>query len=124
MTLYILGIDEIKEEIRKFLIISIICAMFSAIYEIFSHQVYSAFMICAFLIPLVFGGGVYYILSKVKKEGINSISNNLYKCAIYTFTICSLIKGVLDIYGTTNSLVNVYWFLGGILLVCARVSRW
>ena len=41
---------------RLFLFASAFFALFAFIYEMFSHGVYSAYMIFAFLIPLVLGG--------------------------------------------------------------------
>ncbi|MCD7774269.1 MAG: hypothetical protein LUG85_03460 [Clostridiales bacterium] len=41
----------------------------------------------------------------------------LYNSGIASFTAGSIIKGVLDIYGTSNSLIIVYWIAGGLLTV-------
>ena len=117
MILYTLDTKKIKKEIKKFIIISLLCAIFGIIYEIFSHQVYSIFMICAFMIPLIGGAGLYYTLNKKEKTRPTNISNNLYKSFLYTLTIASIIKGILDIYGTTNSLILVYVFMSSILFL-------
>ena len=122
MTLYILDTNMTKKEIKKYLIFSSICLIFSSIYEVFSHQVYSMFMICAFLIPLILGAGIYFILLK-KNKFFNNISNELYKMSLYTFTFGSLMKGVLDIYGTTNSKLLVYLIIGGILFGVAIILQ-
>lgn len=55
MILYILDTNGMKKEIKKYLFFSVFCLIFGIIYEIFSHQVYSIFMICAFCVPLVLG---------------------------------------------------------------------
>ena len=122
VTLYILDTNMTKKEIKKYLIFSSICLIFSSIYEVFSHQVYSMFMICAFLIPLILGAGIYFILLK-KNKFFNNISNELYKMSLYTFTFGSLMKGVLDIYGTTNSKLLVYLIIGGILFGVAIILQ-
>ena len=121
MTLYILDTNMMKKEIKKFFIISIICLIFSTIYEMFSHQVYSYFMICAFLIPLVFGAGLYLILNKKKQLKINNWSNSFYKTSLFTFMFGSLMRGVLDIYGTTNSFMIIYLIAGTILFILAII---
>jgi hypothetical protein len=109
-----------KKELKKYLIFSSLCLVFACIYEMFSHQVYSMFMIFSFLIPLIMGVGVYALLVK-KHFLVNNISNSLYKMSLYTFTFGSIMKGVLDIYGTTNSKLVIYWIVGGIMLVAAIV---
>lgn len=43
------------ETARVYLIISVLCAVFGAVYELFSHKVYSFYMIFAFMIPLLGG---------------------------------------------------------------------
>ena len=120
MILYILDTNIIKKELKKYLIFSSLCLVFACIYEMFSHQVYSVFMIFSFLIPLIMGVGVYALLVK-KHFLVNNISNSLYKMSLYTVTFGSIMKGVLDIYGTTNSKLVIYWIVGGIMLVVAIV---
>lgn len=105
--------DNYKTSI-KYLVISIIVFIFSLIYEYFSHGVYSNFMIFAYLIPLLFGSLPFFIL---KNKSINNITKNLYHCIIATLTIASIIKGVLDIYGTTNSLIYYYFYTSIVLFI-------
>ena len=44
-----------KHRIVKNTIFAVFCILFAAIYEAFSHQVYSLFMIGAFLFPVLLG---------------------------------------------------------------------
>lgn len=37
---------------------------------------------------------------------------NLYNAGIAALTVGSLMEGVLEIYGTTNDLLRIYWFVG------------
>lgn len=100
-----------------YVIITILCALFGAIYELFSHEVYSYFMIYAFATPLVLGTLPYLCLAISKKNIFpNSISRNLHHSGVATLTVGSIIKGVLDIYGTTNHLCAYYWIIGVILV--------
>ena len=122
MILYILDTNIMKKEIKKYLIFSGICLIFGGIYEIFSHQVYSMFMIFSFLIPLVMGAVVYTVLMR-NSFFVNNISNDLYKMSVYTFTFGSIMKGVLDIYGTTNNKLLIYLIAGLILFVSAVVLQ-
>lgn len=112
----ILDINYFKKQSINYIIVSVLCLAFGLIYEIFSHGVYSLYMICAFLIPLIFGFGVSICIYKLKlNRVVDRISINLYNASIATFTTYSIVNGVLEIYGTTNVLVNVYTLIGTIL---------
>lgn len=116
-----------------YLIISIFVALFGGIYEIFSHGVYSNFMIYAFAFPLVGGCLPFFILGMWKFINIgkpsiclkvpNAITRNLYHSGIATLTIGSIIRGVLDIYGTTSYLSNYYWIVGITLFLTAILGH-
>ncbi len=115
--MYTSDINENKNRALKtsaiFLGASLFTGLLGAIYELFSHEVYSYFMIYAFAFPLV-GGTLPYLLlglSKAKRYP-NAVCRNLYHAGIATLTVGSIMRGVLDIYGTTNSLTNIYWFVG------------
>lgn len=103
-----------------YLLFTIFCAVFGCIYELFSHEVYSMFMMDAFFLPLI--GGVLPFLCMAVWKKIRypkTISRTLYGFGIVTLTIGSIIKGVLDIYGTTNSLCRVYVYVGAGLVIVA-----
>lgn len=121
MTLYTSDIETKRRSALKTVItyvtITIFCALFGAIYELFSHEVYSYFMIYAFATPLIIGALPYLCLAISKKNIYpNSISRNLHHSGVATLTVGSILKGVLDIYGTTNHLC-IYYFIIGILFI-------
>lgn len=120
MTLYILDTNNYKKVIKRYLIFTIIIFIFGIIYEMFSHQVYSKFMYLAFLIPLFLGVIFPFIIYKLKIK-INNKSFNLYSSTIITLTVYSIIRGVLEIYGTTNRLINVYLIISIISLFLAII---
>lgn len=96
-----------------YLLISLFCILFGAVYEIYSHEVYSYYMIYAFCFPLVGGALVFSALSFLKLTKYpHAVSRNLYHSGIATLTVGSIVRGVLDIYGTTNVLSDYYWQLG------------
>ena len=88
------------------------------IYESFSHGVVSNFMVYAFMISLVLGVIISYILYffKIKKLPTR-LENRTYNAAVATFTFGSIVEGVFQIYGTTNSKIYVYLVVGIILLI-------
>ena len=104
------------------LVIALFCALFGIVYEQFSHGVYSNFMIFAFLIPLA-GGALPFILMWLchfsKLPG--RITRNLYNSGIATFTVGSVMQGVMDIYGTSNDLLQVYWYAGAGLVISGLI---
>lgn len=115
----ILDINDLKRENIFIIGFSIFTLVFGIIYEMFSHGVISLFMILAFLIPLInLITNIIFINRKIK---ITKLSKNFFSMSIYTFTFFSVIKGVLDIYGTTNNLIISYLIVGILLLVSSII---
>ncbi|KIR03128.1 hypothetical protein P261_01943 [Lachnospiraceae bacterium TWA4] len=107
-----------KEDRRKektaisYLCAAILCLLFACIYEHFSYGVYSIFMIGAFLFPLILGGFVFFLLWFFDKPTPSDGWTMVYHCGVATLTVGSIVKGVLEIYGTTNWLTGIYWIVG------------
>lgn len=91
------------------------------IYENFSHEVYSGFMIYAFLFPLAGGTLPFWIISLYYKKPLKRLPINLYNSGIATLTIGSIMTGILEIFGTTNDIVQIYWFVGVGFIIAAIV---
>lgn len=130
--MYTSAINENKKNAGKttliYLTASIICAVFGAVYEIFSHGVYSIYMIYAFAFPLLCGTLPFLLLTltgsrRWQQEFYPGIlARSLYHCGIIALTTGSLLTGVLEIYGTTNYLVGAYWLAGAVLLFSAVIT--
>ena len=105
-----------------YLTATIFMALFGAIYERFSHEVYSYYMIYAFALPLVMGvlPGMSIVLFDLRIPSAPAI--RLWSYGVATLTVGSAFKGVLDIYGTTNHLIYVYPIAGAMLLLSAVIS--
>lgn len=98
-----------------YLLISCFCALFGAVYETFSHEVYSFYMIYAFAFPLVGGAAPFAALSLSRTARYPSApARELYHAGIATLTAGSVVRGILDIYGTTSSLSRYYWIVGAL----------
>lgn len=96
-----------------YLLVSVFCAVFGAVYELFSHEVYSYRMIYAFAYPLIGGALPYLVQSIVQRPRREiTISGKLYNSGIAALTVGSILGGVLDIYGTTNRLLTAYPVVG------------
>lgn len=98
-----------------YLLVSLFCVAFGAVYEYFSHEVYSAYMLYAFGFPLVGGTLPFLLLFLLGKPMPDKLVCGLYHCGIMTLTIGSIVKGILEIYGTTNKLTGFYWLTGAVL---------
>ena len=90
-------------------------AVFGAVYEVFSHGVYSYCMLYAFAFPLVLGVLPLYLVGTRPAPLPKRVCLGLYHAGIATLTVGSLILGALEIYGTTSPLIVVYWIAGAAL---------
>lgn len=100
-----------------YLFTSLLCFLFGVIYEQFSHEVYSYYMRYAFVFPLLGGALPFFCLSFFKNNFPGKVSRNIYHAGIETLTSGSIMQGVLEIYGTTNHLLIIYWWLGSLLVL-------
>ena len=122
MILSILDINDLKKQVIKYFGYSIFFLIFGLIYECFSHGVYSSYMMYAFLIPAILGCLVYGILYFLNLKTVpNYYASKIYNSAILTFTLGSIMKGVLEIFGTTNNIIDVYFNLGIILILLSII---
>lgn len=104
-----------------YLFLSLFCALFGAVYECFSHGVYSFFMLYAFGFPLILGALPFLALAFWNSPMPGRLTRELHHSGVASLTVGSLFEGVLEIYGTTNRLVLVYWVLGGTFLLSGLI---
>ncbi len=97
-------------------------ALFGAVYELFSHEVYSYFMIYAFFVPLILGV-LTYALMLIFRKYPKRAALKLWNAGIAALSVGCLFRGVLEIYGTTNSLGVVYPIAGGALLAAGLIAQ-
>ena len=113
----------------RYLTASLIIAVAAAVYGLFSHGVYSYYMTYAFMIPLL-GGALPHLLAATRREDAadgeeqvgaaeNLAAKDTQLAIITTLTAGSLLKGVLDIYGTTNRLLIAYPAAAALMLAAA-----
>ncbi len=100
---------------------TVFLAFAGAVYEHYSHGVYSYYMIYSFAIPLLFGVVPYTILL-IKGKFPHRVFLNLWNSAVATLSVGCLFKGVLAIAGYTNSLIIVYPIVGIALALAAVAS--
>lgn len=114
---------ELVQRRDRWLLATAGTVFFSAVYECFSHQVYSRAMILAFLYPLL-GGLIPTTLLMLAKNRLlpGDWPRSLWAVGIAALTLGSLFRGVLEIYGTTSRLCAVYGLLGWTLLTLGFLS--
>ena len=100
--------------IRAYLLSALLCALFGAVYELFSHGVWSCFMICAFAFPLLLGAIPFFLLRK-RGKSFPGRAADLIHAGVAALTVGSILQGALEIYGTSNPLTLAHWAVGGAL---------
>lgn len=110
---------------------AVVCALFGAVYERFSHGVYSYRMIYAFAFPLLLSVLPLYLIEALRAPLPDPVHWGLYHAGVATLTVGSLVSGALEIYGTTSPLIAVYWIagealtlLGGLLFLGRLAQGW
>ncbi len=98
-------------------------AGFGGVYEIFSHGVWSAWMVYAFAFPLVLGLLPNAWRAMVGRALPCRWAMRLHHAGVATFTVGSIMQGVMAIYGTTNRLILVYWVVGTLLIAGGLLMR-
>ena len=129
----------------KYLATSIVIAAAAAVYGLFSHGVYSYFMTYAFMIPLL-GGALPHLIAAMRRADADTKNSanepeeytesrtqtgfaklfdakDTQLAIIATLMAGSLLKGVLDIYGTTNRLLIAYPAIALLILTIALVAK-
>ena len=104
------------------LYVTLFVALFGAIYEHFSHEVYSFYMIYAFAIPLVLGVLPYSLAALHGAAAIQIRGTKYWNAGICTLTLGSVFQGVLIIAGYTNRLIAVYPIAGVAMLALGLIT--
>lgn len=94
--------------------------IFNYVYTIFGHGVRSNYMTCMFLYPLI-GGVVFYLfLWRVFPKLIlftgYRLFYNLFNSGIALLTTGSMLKGVMEIAGTSSIYLKFYFAVGYLFL--------
>ncbi|WP_148409677.1 hypothetical protein [Murimonas intestini] len=124
MILYTSDIESSKRRYARtslcYLAVSVLCIVFSLVYEKFSYGEYSVFMRNMFLFPLL-GGMLPAIILQLtgKTASVNRVSFNMWNAGIAVFVSGCLVRGVINISGRFTEYDKWYWIAGGGMLVLA-----
>lgn len=107
----------------RYAVVAAFCGIFSAVYEHFSHGVYSGFMVFLFAFPLVLGVVPALLACLLPHARIPvGMARDAWGSAVATLTFGSCLEGIFEIYGSTSAFVLVYWIVGAALAVVAVVA--
>lgn len=104
-----------------YLLVTALCALSGGIYEIFSHGVWSGFMVYAFAFPMMLGAVPFGWLALTGRRLPHRWALRLHHAGVATLTLGSFMEGVLAIFGTANPLTMAYWAVGAMLILDGAV---
>ena len=102
--------------------LALLCVVFTAIYESFSHGAVSTHMRCMFLMPLV-GCALPALLCLLTPlhRYVCRPAFNLWNSGLAVWTVGCLFRGIVNISGRFTDLDSIYWVTGWIFLAAAVV---
>lgn len=110
---------EWKKRLYRYLAVSAFLVVFNFIYGLFANGVDSPYMTFAFLVPLVLGA-LPCLAFRILPEAAPAASRP-WRMGLSTLTVGFLLHGVFDIYGSPSSLVPVFFWAAGVLLLTGVV---
>lgn len=110
--------ETLRRKALVYVLLSLFCALFAAVYEHFGHGVWSYYMAFASVIPLAGGALPALLLSD-----LSPVAAALWRAGLAAWTVGSLFCGALEIYGTSHALTVVYPALGALLCAAALAAQ-
>ena len=97
-------------------------ALFGGVYELYSHSVYSYYMIYAFA-PLMLMSLAFVWWGGFAKRPPRRAARNLFTACAATASVGLAAAGVVAIYGSTNRLLIGYVILTGVTFIAATIAH-
>ena len=82
---------------------ALLCALFGAVYELFSHSVFSYYMLYAFMIPLVGGALLFFLMGYFQWKIPGKVSRSLWQFGIAALTVGCLLHILQAADGVWNN---------------------
>lgn len=111
---------RVKKTLVSYSLLTIFFLAFSRIYESFSFGETSLHMHYLFVVPLV-GGVILSFLLKIIPN-LARISLNLWNSAVAVLTAGMLLRGIVNLSGRSTTLDQPYWYVGLAFAILAIVS--
>ena len=106
-----------RKTAKRYLGITLFCCLFSAVYEAFSHHVFSGWMIALPLYPAIMGVLPFLLL----RRRIPGWSRQLWHCGVATVMAGSCLTGVFEIAGVHMPYTAAFLAMGSMLMMTAVV---
>ena len=105
-------------------VLALLCMVFTAIYEQFSHGAVSAHMRCMFLMPLI-GCALPCLIGFLTPlhRFVGRAAFNLWNSGLAVWTVGCLFRGIVNISGRFTGLDSIYWVCGWIFLGGAAAAE-
>ena len=111
---------RVKKTLVSYSLLTIFFLAFSRIYESYSFGETSLHMHYLFVVPLV-GGIILAFLLKIIPN-LGRISLNLWNSAVAVLTAGMLFRGIVNLSGRSTTLDQPYWYVGLAFAILAIVS--
>lgn len=111
---------RVKKTLVSYSLLTIFFLAFSRIYESFSFGETSLHMHYLFVVPLV-GGVILAFLLKIIPN-LARISLNLWNSAVAVLTAGMLFRGIVHLSGRSTTLDQPYWYVGLAFIILAIAS--
>ena len=104
--------------------LSLLCVIFTVIYEQFSHGAVSTHMRCMFLMPIV-GCALPALIGFFTPlhRHVSRVAFNLWNSGVAVWAVGCLFRGIVNISGRYTSLDRIYWITGWVFLGLAVLTR-
>ena len=104
--------------------LALLCVVFTAIYESFSHGATSSHMRCMFLMPLVGCAlpALVCLLTPLHRL-VCRPAFNLWNSGLAVWAVGCLFRGIVNISGRHTSLDRPYWIAGWVFLGLALIAE-
>jgi LPXTG-motif cell wall-anchored protein len=103
-----------------YLLLCVLCVVVTNVYALFGHGIRSDSMDWMFLYPL-FGGVVFIALGLVLGR-LPRFAANLYHAGLAALTVGSLLRGILEIAGTSSAYTKYFTLAGGLLTLFGAIG--
>lgn len=95
---------------------TLFCVLFSSVYMIFAHGVFSNYMTFLFAWPLC-GGALAVLGTLISKGKRIRLAFNIYNSGIAILIAGSMFRGILDIAHTTSPYELAFWIVGWLVTI-------
>lgn len=126
-----------RDKFIKYLAVSVFCLLIYLVYNHFSHGVHSPYMTYLFAWPLILGALPSLLLTirerafrrhacasktAARRQDEPVIAAGLYRTGLAAVTVSSLLRGILEIAGTSSVYQSRLMWVGAGLMVIGGVS--